>query len=73
MAHLTGINTTMKHAPAEPTVSHLALSCIHGHRPRHGGKVLKDEIQASNSENCILEQKVDMLGNNSRVQHNGLG
>ena len=30
----------------------------------------KDEIQASNSENCILKQKVDMLGNNNRVQHN---
>ena len=30
----------------------------------------KDEIQASDSENCILKQKVDMLGNNNRVQHN---
>ena len=30
----------------------------------------KDEIQASDSENCILKQKVDMFGNNNRVQHN---
>ena len=70
MTRLTGINTTMKHAPAEPTVSHLAfITCIRGHRPRHGGEVLKDEIQALNYENCILKQKVDMLGNNNRVQH----
>ena len=30
----------------------------------------KDEIQASDYENCILKQKADMLGNNNRVQHN---
>ena len=71
MTRLTGINTTMKHAPAEPTLSHLAfVTCILGHCPSHGGKVLKDEIQSSNSKNCILKQEVDMLGNNNRVQHN---
>ena len=56
MTRLTGINATMKHAPAEPTVNHLAF--------------LKDEIQASNFENCILKQKVDMLGKDNCVQHN---
>ena len=34
------------------------------------GIVLKDEIQASNYENCTLKQKVDMLEYNNRVQHN---
>ena len=38
---------------------------------RHKARIsFKDEIQASDSENCILKQKVDMLGNNNRVQHN---
>ena len=71
LTRLTGINTTMKHAPAKPTVNHLAfVTCIRRHCPRHGGEVLKDEIQASNYENCTLKQKVDMLENNNRVQHN---
>ena len=44
MTRLTGINTIMKHVPAEPTVSHLVfVTCIHGHCPHHGGEVLKDE------------------------------
>ena len=40
IARLTGINTAMKHAPAERTVSHLAfVTYIHGHRPCRGGEV----------------------------------
>ena len=71
LTRLTGINTTMKHVPAKPTVNHLAfVTCIRRHCPRHGGEVLKDEIQASNYENCTLKQKVYMLENNNRVQHN---
>ena len=39
MTRLTGINTTMKHALAESTVSHLAfVTCIRGHHPSHGGE-----------------------------------
>ena len=72
LTHLTGINTTMKHAPAKPTVNHLAfVTCIRRHCPRHGGEVLKDEIQASNYENCTLKQKVDMLENNIGVVLSG--
>ena len=71
MTSLTRINTTIKHAPAESTVNHLAfLTCIYRHCPRHGSEVLKDEIQASNSKNCILKQKIDMLGDNNTVQCN---
>ena len=33
-------------------------------------EVLKDYIQASNSENSILKRKVDILGNNDCVEHN---
>ena len=72
LTRLTGINTTMKHAPAKPTVNHLAfVTCIRRHCPRHGGEVLKDEIQASNYENCTLKQKVDMLENNIGVVLSG--
>ena len=72
LTRLTGINTTMKHAPAKPTVNHLAfVTCIRRHCPSHGGEVLKDEIQASNYENCTLKQKVDMLENNIGVVLSG--
>ena len=65
------VNTTMKHMPAKSTVSHLAFGTMTGMMPTYtSDKVLKEEIQTSNSENCILKQKVDMLGNNNRLQHN---
>ena len=52
MTSLTRINTTIKHAPAESTVNHLAfLTCI------YGGEVLKDEIQASNSKIAYWNRK----------------
>ena len=51
-------------------LSHVAfVNCIGRHRPHHGDEFLKDEIQASNSENSKLKQKA-ILGNNDRVQLN---